>query len=128
MKNVSEVRVDKFLWSVRLYKTRSLATEACKKGKILINELPVKASRLINSTIEFSVRKDNAVFRYKIKQLLNNRVGAKLVDEYIENITPKEELEKLELDRLAKNLYRNRGEGRPTKKDRRDIQRFFDDE
>ncbi len=86
MKQVSEVRIDKFLWAVRLFKTRSLASEACKKGKVLFNDVSVKASRIINSNIEFTLKKDNTLFRYRIKQLLSNRVGAKLVLEYIKKM------------------------------------------
>ncbi len=126
MREISEVRIDKYLWAVRLYKTRSLATEACKKGKVSVDNQAVKPSRQIKQGTQIHIRKDNIYFRYKALKLLEKRVGAKLVDNYLENITPKEELDKLELDLLAKNLYRQRGAGRPTKKERRDIDRFWE--
>ncbi len=125
MRELSEVRIDKFLWAVRLFKTRSLATEACKKGRVIIDGAQVKASRNIHPGTVFSVKKENIYVMLKVKKLLDNRVGAKLVVDFIEDLTTDEEYEKFELDRLAKQLNRDKGTGRPTKKDRRDLERFF---
>ncbi len=125
MRELSEVRIDKFLWAVRLFKTRSLATEACKKGRVIIDGAQVKASRNIHQGTVFSVKKENIYVMLKVKKLLDNRVGAKLVVDFLEDLTTDEEYEKFELDRLAKQLNRDKGTGRPTKKDRRDLERFF---
>jgi ribosome-associated heat shock protein Hsp15 len=125
MRELSEVRIDKFLWAVRLFKTRSLATEACKKGRVIIDGAQVKASRNIHPGTVFSVKKENIYVMLKVKKLLDNRVGAKLVVDFLEDLTTDEEYEKFELDRLAKQLNRDKGTGRPTKKDRRDLERFF---
>ena len=119
------MRIDKFLWSVRIYKTRSLASKACTAGKVKLNEKAIKPSKSIATGNIFSVKKGPVEFRFQIKSLLKNRVGAKLVEDYLENITPKDELEKLEMIRLRYNLYRAKGLGRPTKKDRREMDSFF---
>ncbi len=117
---MSGVRIDKFLWSVRLFKTRSLATEACKKGKVSVDGQKVKASKEVNQDQCIIISKGAVNYSYKVLQLLENRVGAKLVAEYIEDITPQEELDKIETIRLSKITYSsNKGQGRPTKKDRR---------
>jgi len=118
------VRIDKYLWAVRLFKTRSQAAEACKKGRVLINEMPVKPSREINVDDIFQIRRSPVLYKYRVKELLTNRVGAKLVANYLENITPEEELFKLEVERNMPYFKRDRGTGRPTKKDRRDIDRL----
>jgi len=112
------------LWAVRLYKTRSLAGEACKNGRILINDYPVKSSRTINIGDIFVVKKNPVVFIFKVKDLVENRVGAKLVDNYIENLTSIEELQKLEVNSKLVFVKRDRGTGRPTKKERRDIDKL----
>ena len=121
------MRIDKFLWSVRLFKTRSLATDACKNGRVLINEMPVKPSREIKVGNEFWVKNPPIVMRYKVKDELKSRVGAKLVPDYLINITPEEDLEQLRLVRDAKVQFRDRGAGRPTKKERRDLDDFMDE-
>ena len=112
------VRIDKYLWAVRIYKTRTLATEACKKGKVTMNDAPVKASRMVSTGDVVEVKKLPVVYRYRILDPIEKRVGAKIVDQYVEDITPEEELQKLELqdDFFVK---RDRGAGRPTKKERR---------
>ena len=112
------VRIDKYLWAVRLYKTRTLATEACKKGRITVDDMPAKPSRIIASGDVIEVKKMPLVYSYRVKDPIEKRVGAKIVDQYVENITSPEELQKLELqdDFFVK---RNRGAGRPTKKERR---------
>ena len=124
MEDTNKIRIDKFLWAVRLYKTRSLAGEACKNGRILINDYPVKSSRTINIGDIFVVKKNPVVFIFKVKDLVENRVGAKLVDNYIENLTSIEELQKLEVNSKLVFVKRDRGTGRPTKKERRDIDKL----
>ena len=123
-----EVRVDKFLWAMRIYKTRSIATDACKCGRVKMNGTEVKPSRSFHVGDVFSVRKGPITYTYRILQLASNRLGAKMVPEYLQDITPKEQLEILELARYAAQSGRDRGTGRPTKKDRRDIEQFFSDD
>ena len=112
------VRIDKYLWAVRLYKTRTLATEACKKGRVSMDDMPAKPSRTVTAGDVIQVRKMPVVYSYRIKDPIEKRVGAKIVDQYVEDITPQEELQKLEMqdDFFVK---RDRGAGRPTKKERR---------
>jgi len=119
-------RVDKYVWSVRLAKTRSQASELISKGKIKLNNVQVKSSRepKVGDTIQIS--KNTAVYSYKIIQLLDKRIGAKLVEEYIIDVTPEEEKEKYRLYSLTQSVYRENGTGKPTKKDRRDINDFFE--
>ncbi len=120
-------RIDKYLWAVRLFKTRSMATDACKKGRVSINGEKVKASRTINIGDVFSVNKPPIEYTYKVKEMLKNRVGAKLVNDYIEDITPQEELDKLEEIKMSKvQYYRPKGTGRPTKRDRRLLDEIWD--
>ena len=123
-----EVRVDKYLWAMRIYKTRSIATDACKCGRVKMNGAEVKPSRSFHVGDIFTVRKGPITYTYRILQLANNRLGAKMVPEYLQDITPKEQLEILELARYAAQSGRDRGMGRPTKKDRRDIEQFFSDD
>ena len=115
------MRIDKFLWCIRYFKTRSIATEACKIGHIKINNDSVKASKLVFNGETISVRKNQINYKLQILDIPANRVGAKLVDLYIKDLTPKEEFEKFELLKYSKDYYRKKGTGRPTKKDRRDI-------
>ena len=112
------VRIDKYLWAVRLYKTRTLATEACKKGRVSMDDMPAKPSRTVTAGDVIQVRKMPVVYSYRVKDPIEKRVGAKIVDQYVEDITPQEELQKLEMqdDFFVK---RDRGAGRPTKKERR---------
>ncbi len=121
MHNTSSVRIDKFLWAVRLFKTRSKAAEACSKGRVLMAGQPVKSSRMVRCGDEFSIKVPPAVKTYKVLDLSEKRMGAKLVEGFIVDITPKDELELLELARLAQKMNRPRGQGRPTKKERRDL-------
>ena len=123
-----EVRVDKYLWAMRIYKTRSIATDACKCGRVKMNGVEVKPSRMFHVGDIFTVRKGPITYTYRILQLWGNRLGAKMVPEYLQDITPKEQLELLELARYAAQSGRDRGTGRPTKKDRRDIEQFFSDD
>lgn len=119
------MRIDKFIWSVRIYKTRSLASKACIAGKVKLNEKTIKPSKSVGIGNTLSVKKGPAEFKFQIKSLLKNRVGAKLVEEYIENITSEAELEKLELLKLRYSNYRAKGLGRPTKKERREMDSFL---
>jgi ribosome-associated heat shock protein Hsp15 len=123
-----EVRVDKYLWAMRIYKTRSIATDACKCGRVKMNGVEVKPSRMFHIGDIFTVRKGPITYTYRVLQLWGNRLGAKMVPEYLQDITPKEQLELLELARYAAQSGRDRGTGRPTKKDRRDIEQFFSDD
>jgi ribosome-associated heat shock protein Hsp15 len=112
------VRIDKYLWAVRLYKTRTLATEACKKGRITVDDMPAKPSRNITAGDVIGVKKMPVVYSYRVLEPIEKRVGARIVEQYVEDITPQEELQKLEMedDFFVK---RDRGTGRPTKKERR---------
>ena len=123
-----DVRVDKYLWALRIYTTRSIATDACKCGRVKMNGVEVKPSRMFHVGDVFSVRKGPITYTYRILQLWGNRLGAKMVPEYLQDITPKEQLELLELARFAAQSGRDRGTGRPTKKDRREIEQFFSDD
>lgn len=124
---MGEVRVDKWLWAVRVFKTRSLATDACKISRVSINGQLAKPSRLVKVGDVVSVRKPPIEFSFRVLQVLNNRVGAKLVPEYMENVTPREQYEILELQRISGFVDRAKGLGRPTKKERRDLEQFMDD-
>ena len=113
------LRIDKWLWAVRIFKTRSQAADACKKGKILIDEVPVKPSRIIKKGEIVFVKNPPVIYQYKVLGLLGNRQSAKIVIDYVEDVTPEEEKEKLEIKRFTGFEIRNRGIGRPTKKERR---------
>jgi len=118
------MRIDKFLWCTRYFKTRSIAANACKKGHIKINDKSVKPSKDIYTGERITVRKNQINYELIVIDIPKNRVGAKLVDLYRKDITPKEAFANQELLKFAKNYYRKKGEGRPTKKDRRDIENF----
>lgn len=122
------MRVDKYLWSIRIFKSRSKATEHCKSGKVFIGEEIVKSSREVKVGEEITVRKKAVYFCYKVIALPKSRVGARLVPEYMKDITSLEELEKLEIIRMTNKFERDRGMGRPTKRDRRKIDRFKGDD
>ena len=113
---------------MRIYKTRSIATDACKCGRVKMNGVELKPSRVFHIGDMFTVRKGPITYTYRILQLSANRLGAKMVADYMEDITPKEQLEILELARFAAQSGRDRGTGRPTKKDRREIEQFFSDD
>jgi len=115
-----DIRIDKWLWAVRIYKTRSSASEACRRGKVLINDAPVKPSRTIRINDVVNVRRPPVIYSYRVLGLLGKRLSARLVTEYVENITPESELEKL---KMRDDFYVNRdkGAGRPTKKERRSM-------
>jgi ribosome-associated heat shock protein Hsp15 len=119
-------RIDKWLWTVRVYKTRSIATEECKKGRISIGGIEVKPSRELKIGDILEVRKSPVTYRYKVLQFPANRLGAKLVPEYMQDITPPENLKVLEMQKYMGWSERDRGAGRPTKRERREIDRFRD--
>lgn len=121
-----EVRIDKWLWAVRLYKTRSLATEACKKGKVLVQNTPVKPSRMIKPGEVIQIRENPVIYSFKVIALAQNRMNAKLVPDFMENVTTPDQLQLIELARLAAQSGRARGTGRPTKKERRDLDDFVE--
>jgi ribosome-associated heat shock protein Hsp15 len=119
------VRIDKYLWAVRVFKTRSLASEACKKGRVTMGDMPVKPSRTVGPGEVIQVKKLPVVYSFRVKEAIEKRVGAKIVDRYVENITPEEELLKLDMqDDFF--VQRERGAGRPTKKDRRLLDDIMD--
>lgn len=122
------MRVDKFLWFVRYFKTRSIATEAVKQGKVRVNDAVVKPSREVYALDKISVRKNQINYQLEILDLPKSRLGAKLVEIYIKDITPREEFEKRELLKYSQDYYRKKGTGRPTKKDRRELDDWFDPE
>ena len=121
------MRIDKYLWCVRYYKTRTLATTACKKGNIKVNGDVVKPSREVYATDKIELRKNQINYRLTVNDIPPNRVSAKLVDIYRTDTTPKGEFEAQELLKYSKDYYRKKGTGRPTKKDRRDIDDFKDE-
>ncbi len=122
------MRIDKFLWCTRYFKTRSIATEACKKGHIKINGSSMKPSKDVFLSDKITIRKDQINYEIEIRDIPPNRVGAKLVDLYRKDVTPKEAFENQELLKYSKDYYRKKGAGRPTKKDRRDIDSYGDEE
>ncbi len=127
MKQVeNKIRVDKWLWSVRQYKTRSLATEACDKGRIIIDELPVKPSRLVKEGDVISIKRTGLLRLLKIIKLTTGRLSAKLVEEYVVDLTPKDEIDAYKARLTRMTIFRDPGTGRPTKRDRRVLDDFFD--
>ena len=121
------MRIDKYLWCVRYYKTRSIATQACQKGHITINGQQVKPSRDVLPGDKITVRRDQINYILTVLDIPANRVGPKLVDIYRRDDTPAEAFAHLEMLRLSKEHYRAKGQGRPTKKDRRDLDEYGDD-
>lgn len=123
---MEKVRIDKWLWAVRIFKTRSLAAEACTKGKIFIDAAAVKASRNIKPGEIIFVRKGPFTTQYEVLKLSEKRMPAALAIDYCKDITPDEEIERMKLHALALRASRNYGEGRPTKKERRALDDFLD--
>ncbi|MFD2824345.1 RNA-binding S4 domain-containing protein [Lacinutrix iliipiscaria] len=121
------MRVDKYLWCVRYFKTRNIATNACKKGHVKVNGDTVKPSREIYATDMITVRKDQINYTLKVNDIPSSRVGAKLVDIYRTDTTPKEAFKAKDILKYSKDYYRKKGTGRPTKKDRRDIEDYHDE-
>ena len=124
---MAEVRIDKYLWSIRVFKTRSEATDACKGGKIRVNGADTKPSKMVKVGDTIVARKGAVTYTYKVLDLIDKRQGAKLVPNYAENQTPPEELAKLRAPIETFFLKRDRGAGRPTKKDRRQMEALWDD-
>lgn len=122
-----DVRVDKWLWATRIFKTRTIATEACKKGRVSIGGMNVKPSRPLKVGEIVDVRKPPVTYSFRVKALAENRMGAKLVPEYLENVTPASQMELLEMVRISGFINRQKGLGRPTKKEGRELSRFTDD-
>ena len=118
-----EVRVDKWLWAVRIFKTRSQATEACRKNRILIDDQPVKPSRTLKINDIVRVKRPPVIYSYRVLELLGKRLSAKAIQDFVENITPEEELDKLKI-RDDFYIVRDKGAGRPTKKERRIIDKL----
>ncbi|NDV64820.1 RNA-binding S4 domain-containing protein [Bacteroides sp. 224] len=119
-----EARIDKWMWAVRIFKTRTIAAEACKKGRITVNGALVKPSRMVKSSDIIQVKKPPIIYSFKVLQAIEKRVGAKLVPEMMENVTTPEQYELLEMSKVSGFVGRARGMGRPTKKDRRSLEDF----
>jgi len=124
MAGEKEERVDKWLWAMRVFKTRTIATEACKKGRVSIGGVTVKPSRTIKSGDVVDVRKPPITYSFRVKEVTGNRLGAKLVPEYLENITPQSQYDMLEMTRISGFVDRRKGLGRPTKRESRELSRF----
>ncbi len=134
-KNIKEARIDKWLWAARIFKTRSIAADACKNGRITLNGMNVKPARMIKEGEVVNVKKSPITYSFKVLKAIEQRVGAKLLSEVYENVTDPKQYELLEMSRISGFIDRAKGTGRPTKKDRRAIDAFvepamfgFDDE
>lgn len=123
----NEIRIDKWLWTMRLFKTRSLAADYCKKGKVLLHNMPVKASHLVKIGDVVQVKRSPVIYSFRIKAISHNRLNAKLVADYMENVTPQDQLNLLEIEKINGFVNRSRGLGRPTKKERRALDSFQND-
>lgn len=121
---MAEERIDKWLWAMRVFKTRTIATEACKKGRVMMGGHPVKPSRLIKEGDIIDVRKPPVTYSFRVKAVTGNRLGAKLVPDYLENITPQSQYDLLEMTKISGFVDRRKGLGRPTKRDSREMARF----
>jgi ribosome-associated heat shock protein Hsp15 len=119
-------RLDKYIWSVRLAKTRSKSADAISKGRVRLNGENIKPAKDVKVGDEINIHKHTAVFTFKVLQLLDRRVGAKLVSEYLLDITPEEEIEKLKVFEVSQKAYRDHGTGKPSKKNRRDLDDFLE--
>ena len=119
-----EARIDKWLWAARIFKTRTIAADACKNGRVAVNDVNVKPSRMVKVGDTISVRKPPVTYSFRILKTIEQRVGAKLVPEIYENITTPDQYELLEMNRISGFVNRQRGTGRPTKKDRRAMDAF----
>lgn len=120
----AEERVDKWLWAMRVFKTRTIATDACKKGRVTMGGNPVKPSRLIKAGDIIDVRKPPVTYTFRVKAVSANRLGARLVPDYLENITPQSQYDLLEMTKISGFVDRRKGLGRPTKRDSRELNRF----
>ena len=122
---MQEARIDKWMWAARIFKTRTVAAEACKKGRINLNGAQAKPARMVKAGDIIQVRKPPVIYSFKVLQPIEKRVGAKLVPEIMENITTPDQYELLEMSKISGFVNRAKGTGRPTKKDRRDLEEFF---
>ena len=122
-----EARIDKWLWATRIFKTRTIAAAACKKGQVSLRGAQLKPSRLIHEGDIIDVRKPPVTYSFRVLQAIEKRVGAKLIPEVLENVTAPEQYELLEMSRISGFIGRAKGLGRPTKKDRRDLDSFTGD-
>ena len=121
---MAEARIDKWMWAARIFKTRTIAAEACKKGRICINGAQAKPARMIKPGDVIQVKKPPITYSFKVLQAIEKRVGAKLVPEIMENVTTPDQYELLEMSKISGFVNRAKGTGRPTKKDRRDLDEF----
>jgi len=122
------MRIDKFLWSIRFYKTRTIATEEIKKNRVAIGESVVKSSKEVKEGDIIKIRKNQIDYKIKVIQIPKSRMGAKLVPLHIKDVTDKEQYEMLKMRKMSQDYYRNRGEGRPTKKDRREMDDYVEND
>lgn len=120
------MRIDKFLWSIRFYKTRNIAAEEIKKNRVYIGENTVKSSKEVKEGDVIKIRKNQIDYKIKVLQIPKSRIGAKLVALHVADMTEKEQYELLKLRKMSQDYYRTKGEGRPTKKDRRDMDDFLE--
>lgn len=120
----TEVRIDKWLWAVRIFKTRTVATDACRKGRVMLGDVPAKPARTIKVGDVIKVRKPPVTYSFRVLALTENRLGARLVPEYMENITPQSELDLLEVVKISGFIDRRKGLGRPTKREGRELSKF----
>lgn len=124
---MQEARIDKWLWAARIFKTRTMAADACKNGRVTISGVAVKPSRTVKIGETVSVRKPPVTYSFRIIDAIEQRVGAKLLPGVYENVTPEEQYELLEMSRISGFVDRARGTGRPTKKERRSLDAFIED-
>lgn len=122
------MRIDKFLWSIRFYKTRSIAAEEIKKNRVSIGDSTVKSSKEVKEGDVIKIRKNQIDYKIKVIQIPKSRIGAKLVPLHIKDVTDKEQYELLKMRKMSQDYYRNKGEGRPTKKDRRDMDDYVEND
>ncbi len=125
---MADVRIDKWLWAVRIFKTRTIATEACKKGRVTMGDpaVAVKPSRTVSEGDIIHVRKSPVTYTFRVKAVTQNRLGAKLVPDYMENLTPQDQYDLLEVVKISGFIDRRKGLGRPTKREGRELSRFSD--
>lgn len=122
-----EARIDKWLWAARIFKTRTMAAAACKKGQVTLEGAQLKPSRIIHVGDTINVRKPPITYSFRVLQAIERRVGAKLIPEILENVTTPEQYELLEMSKISGFINRAKGTGRPTKKDRRSLDAFTED-
>lgn len=120
----TEERIDKWLWCMRVFKTRTIATDACKKGRVMIGGVAIKPSRMVKPGDIVDVKKPPVTYTFRVMQIAPNRLGARLVPEYLENLTPQSQYDLLEMSKISGFVDRQKGLGRPTKRDGRELSRF----